>query len=66
MDGKQKVEYSYVAFYAVVLALAIGLSWALTHVRSRSYRRLVPPLGLVTALLIFGGILVAQHAYPGG
>lgn len=66
MDKKQQVEYTYVAFYGVMLALAAGLSWAVAHVNQRSYRRLVPPLGLVTGLMIFSGILIAQHYYPGG
>ena len=66
MDKKQQVEYTYVGFYVLFLLLAIGLSWALSRVNPRSYRRLVPPLGLITALMILGGILLAQHNYPGG
>ncbi len=66
MDKKQQVEYTYVAFYGVALLFAAGLSWVVANANSRSYRRLVPPLGLVTGLLIFSGILVAQHYYPGG
>ena len=66
MDKKQQVEYTYVAFYGVMLVIVTGLSWALAHVNQRSYRRLVPPLGLATGLMIFGGILLAQHYYPGG
>ena len=66
MNKKQQVEYLYVAFYGVVLLAAIGLSFALSRVNPRSYRRLVPPLGLITGLMIFGGILLAQHHYPGG
>ena len=66
MDKKQQVEYLYVAFYGVVLLAAIGLSFVLSRINPRSYRRLVPPLGLITGLMIFGGILLAQHHYPGG
>jgi predicted membrane protein len=66
VDKKQQVEYTYVAFYAVLLAMAAGLSWVVAHANSRSYRRMVPPLGLVTGLMIFSGILIAQHYYPGG
>ena len=66
MDKKQQVEYTYVGLYMLFLVLAIGLSFALSKVNPRSYRRLVPPLGLITGLMIFGGILLAQHNYPGG
>lgn len=66
MDKKQQVEYTYVAFYGVMLLIAIGLSWVFAHIDQRSYRKLVPPLGLITGLMIFGGILIAQHNYPGG
>jgi hypothetical protein len=63
VDKQKQVEYTYVAFYGVVLVVAIGLSWVLANANSRSYRRLVPPLGLITGLLIFSGILLAQHYY---
>ncbi len=66
MDKKQQVEYTYVGFYLLFLLLMIGMAWALSRVNARSYRRLVPPLGLITGLMIFGGILLAQHTYPGG
>ncbi|MDX6211957.1 MAG: hypothetical protein QOF82_1044 [Frankiales bacterium] len=66
MDKKHQVEYTYVAFYGVMLLVAIGFSWAVSKVNRRSYRRMVPPLGLFTGLMIFGGILIAQHNYPGG
>jgi hypothetical protein len=63
VDKHKQVEYTYVAFYGVVLVIAIGLSWVLSNANARSYRRLVPPLGLITGLMIFGGILIAQHNY---
>jgi hypothetical protein len=66
VDKKQQVEYTYVACYGVVLLIAVGLSWVLSKANPRSYRRLVPPLGLITGLMILGGILLAQHTYPGG
>jgi hypothetical protein len=66
VDKKQQVEYTYVAFYGVMFVIAVGLSWVLSNAHPRSYRRLVPPLGLITGLVIFGGILIAQHTYPGG
>jgi lipopolysaccharide export LptBFGC system permease protein LptF len=66
VDKKQQVEYTYVGFYLLFLLFAAGLSYTLSRVNPRSYRRLVPPLGLITGLMIFGGILLAQHTYPGG
>jgi hypothetical protein len=66
VDKKQWVEYSYVAAYAVLLVIAFGLSWVTANADPKAFRRLVPPLGLITALIIFGGILIAQHTYPGG
>jgi hypothetical protein len=66
VDKKHQVEYTYVAFYAVMLVVAAGFSWVVSNANQRSYRRMVPPLGLFTGLMIFSGILIAQHNYPGG
>jgi hypothetical protein len=66
VDKKQQVEYTYVAFYGVMFLIVVGLSWVVSNANSRAYRRLVPPLGLITGLMIFSGILIAQHYYPGG
>jgi hypothetical protein len=66
VDKKQQVEYTYVGLYILFLLVSIGLSWGLSRVNPRSLRRIVPPLGLFTGLMILGGILLAQHNYPGG
>lgn len=66
MDKKHQVEYTYIAFYAVMLVIGAGLSWVFADANPRSYRKFMLPLGLFTGLLIFGGIMLAEHYYPGG
>jgi hypothetical protein len=62
----QQIEALYVGFYGVMLLIGGGLAWVLADSNPRAYRRMMLPLGICTALMIFGGVTIAGHYYIKG
>jgi hypothetical protein len=63
VDKQKQVEVFYIAFYGVMLLIGAALAWGLANANPRGYRRLMLPLGLCTALMIYGGVVIAGHYY---
>ncbi len=63
MTKHQQVEVLYVSFYGVMLLIGGGLAWVLADANPRAYRRMMLPLGLITALMLYSGVVLAGHYY---
>lgn len=66
-DTKEHVvEWSFAGGWLLLLVILTGVAFGTSRQPHRSYRSFVPFIGIVTALLIAGTIVIGGHYFPEG
>ena len=57
------VEWTFAGGWILLLLIGAGVSWVMARRPQHTYRAFVPLIGVVTAALLIGTIMLGAHYY---
>ncbi|MFL6136438.1 MAG: hypothetical protein ACJ74O_01380 [Frankiaceae bacterium] len=58
------VEWTYAGGWILLLLIGAILAWRMSRESNATYRSFVPFIGLLTALMLIGGLMLAGRYFP--
>jgi uncharacterized membrane protein len=65
VDTKEHVvEWTFAGGWLLLLLIGVAVSWRMSVRDNRGYRAFVPFIGVLTAFLLVGTIVLGSHYFP--